>query len=203
MITHDKFQTNSYLINSGVPVPKIFKPGLRSNAKEIIRELDGFPIILKANTGNQGKGVVYLENELTLLSVVDCLNNLKEDFFLQQFIPEAAIDCPRAVLIGGEFIAAYGRFSKKGDFRAKLKDGKFGGFMKLTAKDKTVFEKIFKLTNLDILGIDFCRTKSGIKIIEVNAYPGLGNIFKVSGLNLAEYFYNYSKKKLENIKYLN
>ncbi|OQB05523.1 MAG: Ribosomal protein S6 modification protein [bacterium ADurb.Bin212] len=194
--THNKFHANSLLQNFGIPIPKIYKPGLNYNSDDIIETI-GLPLILKANTGNQGKGVVYIDNKLSLISIIDCLINLNEDFFLQEFVLEAAADCPRAVLIGGELIAAYGRSSKKDDFRAKLKDGKFGGFMKISEKDQEVFKKIYKLTELDILGIDFCVTDHGIKIIEVNAYPGLGNIYKASGLNLAENFYQHAINRLQ------
>lgn len=197
-LTHNKFQTNSFLLNSGIPVPKIYKPGMNFNADDIIDYL-GFPLILKANTGNQGKGVVYIDNKLSLISIIDCLNNLDEDYFLQEFVPEAAANCPRAVVVGGKLITAYGRSSNKSDFRAKLKDGKFGGFLEITRNDQNIFNKIYKITKLDVLGIDFCVTKRGIQIIEVNAYPGLGNIYKASGLNLAESFYQYSINKLKEL----
>lgn len=196
-ITHDKFKLNHLLINRGIPMPQTARVGLVADLSKISKQLGGFPLVVKANTSNQGKGVMFVSELLGLKSLVDYLWHERHEFYIQKFVPEAAENCYRAVVVDGKAVTIYGRLSDKDEFRSNLKEGSFGGFVKPTKQEAAIFSKLARILKLEILGIDFARTKNGMCIIEVNAYPGLAQIYKQSKLNLAPYFYEAAMNKYE------
>lgn len=201
LIVHNKFLANRILMDHGIPVPPMARITNTSNLENITEALGGFPIITKSNKSNQGKGVVKVSSLEELRSLIDFVinNRVPEDIFLQSFIKEAAENCPRVVVIDAKIVTAYGRAVPRGDFRASLRKGAFTGFIKLTNKEIKLFQRIPKIFGLDIMGFDFARTPHGPQIIEVNAYPGIGELYNHTGYNLAPYILQATLRKIPTV----
>lgn len=200
IVVHNKFLVNKILMSAGIPFPAMARLGCNPNLDEIVKNLGDFPLVLKANQSNQGKGVVLIPNIKTLRSVYDFIKNgaLPEDFFLQSYVPEASKLCIRSIIIGNEIIATYGTRAQKNDFRAGLRKGDFVGDITTSRDEEKILLKIPKILELDVVGVDYARTKTGLKIIEVNSYPGFGGFFKVSGINLTPYFVKMALQKINS-----
>lgn len=196
-ITHDKFLVNRKLMMEGIPMSKMARICANSDLKKIAEFL-GFPIVLKGNKSNQGKEVILVSNFQELKSFHDFLINSypQKDFFLQEFVKEAGNNCIRSVVVDHRVVINYGRKTQGGEFRANLKLGKFGGFIKVKDYEEKILTKISKILDLDILGVDWARTKNGMRIIEVNAYPGLGNLYKQTKFDLSPFIINLAIKKI-------
>ena len=84
---------------------------------------DKFPVILKTLRGSKGVGVLFIESEKALDSIVQLLNKQDEDsdILLQQYIP-TKWDA-RVLVLQGKVFAAMKRYVVQGDFRSNVSQG--------------------------------------------------------------------------------
>ena len=62
-------------------------------------------------------------------------------------------------------------------------------------KEKDVAFAAIEACGLDIAGVDLIRTKTGPKVLEVNANPGLEGITKATGRDIAGEIIQYAVRK--------
>ena len=84
---------------------------------------DKFPVILKTLRGSKGVGVLFIESEKSLDSIVQLLNKQDEDsdILLQQYI-KTDWDA-RVLVLQGKVLATMRRDVVPGDFRSNVSRG--------------------------------------------------------------------------------
>ena len=196
-LASDKYRTYLRLQDFGLTQPKTVLIPNKDSIEKSFENLDTkFPIILKTLRGSKGVGVLFVESERSLNSIVQLLfkQDSSADILIQEY-KKTDFDV-RVLVLGGKIIATMQRDVLEGDFRSNYSQG---------AKVKT-----YKLSELEIeecllaakaiggifSAVDFIPSENPKKdppfILEVNSSPGTEGIEEANKKNvvkdLIEYF---------------
>ena len=123
-ISSDKYRSYLRLQDYGLTQPKTVLVPNKDGGKIAVEKLDTkFPIIMKTLEGSKGIGVLFVESERSLESLIQLLHNQIEDIdlLIQEYIKTDG-DI-RVIVLGGKVIAAMKRSVIKGDFRSNVSQG--------------------------------------------------------------------------------
>jgi ribosomal protein S6--L-glutamate ligase len=179
--SHDKLTCHTLLEKSKLPQPMTwFAP--RPNADFFQRE---FPTkcFVKLLMGSQGMGVVWTDSAQHLKAQIDLLRAADTPFLIQEALLGTEV---RAFVIQNEVVACMERHPRSGDRRSNLHQGGKAKATKLTEKENQIVLEASKALGLTYAGVDFIRRGKQLWILEVNAFPGLEGIAKISKLNIAD-----------------
>jgi ribosomal protein S6--L-glutamate ligase len=190
-VASDKYRSYLRLKDFGLTQPSTVLIPNEETIEKSIEELDTkFPIILKTLRGSKGVGVLFVESERALTSLVQLLykQDKDTDILIQEYI-KSEFDV-RVLVLGGKVIATMRRDVIEGDFRSNASQG-----AKVRQYDLTPLEKeqcilaakaiggLF--TGVDFIPSDNPKTKPPY-ILEVNSSPGTENIEEANNKNIVK-----------------
>jgi RimK family alpha-L-glutamate ligase len=165
------FERNNFNTPKTVRIPHV--NGVPFALKKIGNK---FPMILKTGTGSRGVGVILVESEASLTSIVQLLyrENKYIDILLQEQI-DTEYDV-RAVVCLNQVMGVMKRPIIKGDFRSNVSQGSKPEIHELTKLEESEVIRAAKAIKGNLVGVDFIPSKDREKkppyFIEVNASPG-------------------------------
>lgn len=171
--SYNKLQTFSTLEKYRIPLPKTFYFDPSQNSFPLPMQP---PLILKTIQGSQGWGVTLAETKVQAESMIQQLRTVQAEFLIQEFIQGSEI---RVLIYKKQILGAMERTPAKGEFRSNLHLGGKGRKIKLTHIEVESVLAAARALQLDLAGVDFIRSPMGLKILEVNPFPGLSGISKV------------------------
>ncbi len=199
-VCYDKYRTSMFLNDVGLRQPKsVILSDEESIGITLKRLKSKFPIILKTITGTHGVGVMFIESERALNSIVQILYKLDEDIgiILQEYI-KTNYDI-RVHVLNKEVVATLKRPVIKGDFRSNVSQGSKPTTYELTEKEKQDCISAAKSVDGIWVGVDFIPATNPEKeqpfIIEVNGSPGTSEIDKVNKMDMSEMILNHFKNR--------
>ena len=151
-------------------------------------------IIIKPIHGYSGNNIKLLNGKLNKKEIVNYLNK-HGHIMCQKFLPLIKFGDKRVFIINGKVVGAISRVPKKGSFLSNLSKGASAKLIKLTKKElriSKIVAKDLKQNNIYFAGIDFISGKLNGDI-NVTSPTGLKTFFDLSGINLAEVFWNNLK----------
>ena len=151
-------------------------------------------IIIKPIHGYSGNNIKLLNGKLNKKEIVNYLNK-HGHIMCQKFLPLIKFGDKRVFIINGKVVGAISRVPKKGSFLSNLSKGASAKLIKLTKKELSISKivaKDLKQNNIYFAGIDFISGKLNGDI-NVTSPTGLKTFFDLSGINLAEVFWNNLK----------
>jgi len=175
-ICSDKYRTTLMLVDAGLRTPTtVLVPNEKGGKIAFEKLRSDYPVILKTNTGTQGVGVLFVESERGLESMVQLLYKLDETIalLLQSYI-ETEFDV-RVMVINNRVIGAMRRNIIKGDFRSNYTQGASIEKYELSDIEKENCIRAAKIVGGSWVGVDFIpsKNKEGQPfILEVNSSPG-------------------------------
>ncbi len=198
----NKLMTMQALSKRNIPVPKTYIINNSEYVDDVTLDIGSFPVILKTLTGSHGSGVSIIESKRGLRSVVDMLikDDSSDPLMIQEYIKESQGKDIRVFIVGKRIIGAMERIAgKRGEFRSNFH---LGGRVRVASMSKKEKEAAFNAVNacgLEIAGVDLLRTKTGPKVLEVNANPGLEGITKATNRDVAGEMIKYAVKKAKRL----
>ena len=195
-LASDKYRTYLRLQDFGLTQPKTVLIPNEDGIEMAFKNLDTkFPIIMKTLRGSKGVGVLFIESERGLNSLVQLLfkQDSQSDILIQEYI-KTEFDV-RVLVLGGKIIATMQRDVLEGDFRSNYSQG---------AKVKT-----YNLSELEIeqcllaakaigglfTAVDFIPSENTKKdppyILEVNSSPGTEGIEEANKKNIVKEVIKY------------
>ncbi|MCD8497393.1 MAG: RimK family alpha-L-glutamate ligase [Alphaproteobacteria bacterium] len=150
--------------------------------------------MIKLLEGTQGRGVVLAETDKAAESVINAFKSLGANILVQEFVSESKGVDLRCFVVGGEVIAAMERHAAKGEFRANIHLGGTGHPADITAEEREMAIDAAQCIGLKVSGVDIIRSKTGPKVLEVNASPGLEGVERTTGSDIAGMMIEYIEK---------
>jgi len=198
-ISSDKYRTYVKLQDFGLTQPKTVLIPNADNWKPALEELDTkFPIIMKTLEGLKGVGVLFVESERQIESLIQLLYSQNDtvDLLIQEYIKTDG-DI-RVLVLGGKIIASMKRSVVEGDFRSNVSQGAKVKEYPLTELEVEQCLLASKAIDGTWTAVDFIPSKNPKKdppyILEVNHSPGTEGIEEATGKNILkeviEYFAN-------------
>lgn len=192
-----KILQNYLMLTNGLPSPKcfvVYKNFLKEELQLQSEKLGGYPIVLKATKGSEGKGVYLLHKFEDLVELYDSLND--DHYFLQEFIPN---DFDYRFVIFGEKVCVIKkrvRAKDSAEFRNNVSLGAQVEYIDPATLPEMceIALKAARVKNLQVAGVDLVTSNKDNKtyIFEVNPAPAFRNDFTV-----LKYFNNYLKSIFE------
>ena len=187
----DKYRTFLRLSDYGVPQPRTVLINDPENLQKSVEELDTkFPIILKTLRGSKGVGVLFVESEKSLDSIVQLIHKQDDDadLLLQEY---HKIDYDvRVLVLGGKILSVMKRPVLEGDFRSNVSQGSKPEKLDLTEIEIETSLLAAKAVNGLWTAVDFLpsknRTKDAPLVIEVNSSPGTEGMEEATGRNISK-----------------
>ncbi|GAA0872132.1 30S ribosomal protein S6--L-glutamate ligase [Gangjinia marincola] len=167
------------------------------DTKDLIKMVNGAPLIIKLLESTQGKGVVLAETNKAAESVINAFKSIKTNILVQEFIKEANGQDIRCFVVQNKVVASMQRQAEKGEFRANIHQGGSASKVKITAEERKLAIKAAKILNLPVAGVDIIRSNKGPLLLEVNSSPGLEGIEAATGLDIANIMIEAVEKKLK------
>ena len=183
--SRDKLRALQILARDGIGLPvTAFAHGPRK-AEKVIEEVGGVPVVIKLLEGTQGRGVVLAETQASAKSIIEAFSAANIDIMVQEFIREAGGSDIRALVVGGEVVAAMKRSGVGGEFRSNLHRGGTATAVRITDEERDMAIRSAAALGLNVSGVDMLRSTRGPLVIEVNSSPGLKGIEEATGVDVA------------------
>lgn len=195
--SRDKLRSMQILAKAGVHIPKTVFAKNPSQVNELIKIVNGPPVIIKLLEGTQGVGVVLAETTKAAKSTIEAFFGLKANFLIQEFVAESKGADIRAFVIGNKVVAAMRRQGAEGDFRSNLHRGGEGLPITLTAEEEHAAIAAARALGVKVAGVDMLQSNRGPLIMEVNSSPGLQGIETTSGIDVASLIISYLEEKIK------
>src|SRR5210317_525025 len=199
-ICADKYRTALRLADYGLTQPKTKLINDPETAIDQVEQADiKFPLIMKTLRGSKGVGVLFLDSERGLDSIVQLIHKQDEDADLlaQQYI-KTDYDV-RVHILGGKFLAAMKRPVIEGDFRSNVSQGSKPEKIELTELEIDESLKAAKAVGGLWTAVDFIPSKNREKeppfMLEVNSSPGTEGMEDATKMNIAKEVITYLAKK--------
>jgi ribosomal protein S6--L-glutamate ligase len=189
--SRDKLRSLQILAKHGIGLPLTAYANDPRKAEEIIRAVNGPPVVIKLLEGTQGIGVVLAETMSSAKSVIEAFRGANVNILVQEFIKEAGGTDIRALVIGGKVVAAMKRTGAPDDFRSNLHRGGSAQLIKITPEERSTATRAAKHMGLNVCGVDMLRSNHGPVIMEVNSSPGLEGIENATDKDIAGMIIEY------------
>ena len=204
-ICTDKYRTALRLSDYGIKQPKTTLINDPDKSAVAFDKLDTkMPVIMKTLRGSKGVGVLFIESEKALDSIVQLIHKQDEDtdLLLQEYIP-TDYDV-RVLVLGGKVLATMKRPVIEGDFRSNVSQGSKPEKIKLTELEIEASLLAAKAVNGVWTAVDFIPSKNREKeapfVIEVNSSPGTEGMEEASGQNISKEIIQFFADKKNWVK---
>jgi len=187
----DKYRTYLKLQDFGLTQPKtVLIPDVNGVDKAVEILDKKFPLILKTLEGSKGVGVLFIESERSLKSIIQLLFSQNEDvdLLIQEYIKTDG-DI-RVIVLGGKVIASMKRAVIEGDFRSNVSQGAKVKEYDLT--DLEIEQCLLAAKAVDGIwtAVDFIPSSDKENkppyILEVNHSPGTEGIEEATNKNIVK-----------------
>ncbi|MGE5495070.1 MAG: ATP-grasp domain-containing protein [Burkholderiales bacterium] len=185
----DKLFTHQILAEKNLPVPKTMLMKLPVDS-ELVEKQIGFPVVIKAISGSQGKGVFLAEKKSQLTDLIQLieLTNPKFNLILQEFVKSSFGRDLRVFVIGGRVIGCMERTAADTGFKANFSAGGKVTRYEVTPEIEWLATEATRILGLDIAGVDLLFDENHFKICEVNSSPGFEGLQSCCNVNIPKKF---------------
>ncbi len=195
--SRDKLLATQLFAKNDIHIPTTGFANSPLDTKDLIKMVNGAPLIIKLLESTQGKGVVLAETNKAAESVINAFKSVKTNILVQEFIKEANGQDIRCFVVNGKVVASMQRQAAKGEFRANIHQGGLASKVKTTPEERKLAIKAAKILSLPVAGVDIIRSNKGPLLLEVNSSPGLEGIENATGLDIANIMIEAIEKKLK------
>ncbi len=188
---------------AGLPVIPSYPllPASREELKKAAQYVGGYPLILKALGGSKGIGVMKVESEESLRSIVDFFaKDAKARFSLRKFIPHQSYG--RLIVVGDEVVASNRTYVPEGDFRSNTSDNVDDNRKPFVFSPElqAVAVQAAHESGIDFAGIDLLFDDDGSTYIAEANFPcEFEAAQKITGIDVADHMIQYLMRKAENL----
>ena len=147
-------------------------------------------VVIKPINGHGGNEVILL-NSYNAKTINKYLKKYNHVIF-QKFLPKILNGDRRVFIINGKVKGSITRIPKKGSILSNMSKGAIAKINRLTTKELKVslqVASLLKKNNIYFAGIDFIQEQL-IGDINVTSPTGLATYYKLTGVNLAKYFWD-------------
>lgn len=181
---HNKLLTHLVLQQHNIPMPRTYLCPTIGVAKKLLEKAK-YPIVMKFPEGTQGKGVMFADSVSSAYSLLDALGALHQPFIIQEYIETGGTDI-RVLVVGDKVAGAMRRKAQTEEKRANIHTGGVGEKVSLPREASSLAITTAKVLGVGICGVDILESSTGPKVIEANISPGLQELSRVTGIDIAD-----------------
>lgn len=182
-ICRDKFMTAMFCAENGIAHPKTMKvPALDDishNRDEMIEQIErefAYPLVVKDETGEEGRGVILAHDRQELDAAIP---SESPSCIIQEFVDTSWGVDARIFVVGRDIPLAVKRTNPSGDFRSNTSQGGSMEVYELSDVERAFAERVASKLPDSSISVDIMWDKSGEPIVcEFNGNPNFGSFKK-------------------------
>ena len=194
-LCENKFATTARLMAKKIPTINAVLVFGEKEAKEAVKVLGGYPVVIKSTHGSWGRLMAKVSDEESLEAIIEhklILGSPQHHaFYVQKFIKKPGRDI-RAFMVGDKTICAIYRNSPH--WITNTARGGKATNCKVTKELADLCGKTSKAIGGGVLAIDVFETKEGLKINEVNHTIEFKNSEQPTGVSISGEIIKYCRK---------
>jgi ribosomal protein S6--L-glutamate ligase len=195
-VARDKLRSIQVLTHHDVAFPATVFLRDAARVGEALAAIGGPPAVIKVLEGTQGVGVILAETAENVQAILETLHLARQNVLIQRFVAECRGRDIRAFVIGDRVVASIRRVARPGEFRANVHRGGRAEAVTLSAAQAATAVRAARSLGLEVAGVDLLEADDGLKVIEVNASPGLEGIEDASGVDVAAAVIEHTERRL-------
>lgn len=185
---------------AGLPIPRTIPRLTRDRAllKKYVAYVGGFPVIIKADGGSHGVGVMKVDSMNSLISITDYLHQNHQYVIMRQFINVST--SARLIALGNKVVSSIEYAAPEDDFRSNV-----GLFPQVQPKEfpsqiNDLAVAATKLRGVDFGGVDILIDSQGQPYItEINFPCNFARAQRVTGIDIAGQMVDYLIQKSKQV----
>ncbi len=183
--SRNKMRSLQLLAAAEVAVPRTVMASNPSGVKEMVRLVGGPPVLLKLLATNEKTGVMLCESMQSLEAALEAILGLGQNIVVQQYVRGAKGRDLRAVVVGGEVVAAMRRTAAAGRFSRTLRRGAQFEKAELAPAYVHAAVEAARVLRLEICAVDMLDVKGRPLVFEVNGSPSIREAEAACGVDVA------------------
>jgi ribosomal protein S6--L-glutamate ligase len=183
--SRNKMRSLQLLAAAGIPVPRTVMASDPSGLKEMVKLVGGVPVLVKLLSTNEKSGVMLCESLQSLEAALEAILGLGQNIVVQQYVRGAKGRDLRALVVGGEVVAALRRSPPSGRFSRSLRRGAQFERAELPAAYQRVAVAAARVLRLEVCAVDMLDVKGRPLVFEVNSSPSIREAEAACGVDLA------------------
>jgi ribosomal protein S6--L-glutamate ligase len=183
--SRNKMRSLQLLAASGVPVPRTVMAGDASGLKDMVRLVGGVPVLVKLLAVGEKSGVMVCETVQSLEAALEAIMGLGQNIVVQQYLKGAPGRDLRALVVGGEVVAALRRSPRVGRFARSLRRGATFEALELSPGARRTAIKAAAVMGLEVCAVEMLDVRGGPRVFEVNSSPSIREAEEACGVDVA------------------
>lgn len=185
-IARNQYMTLQHLSCAGLPVPASYFVTREDVFFEAVRQLGGYPVVVKQVDGMGGDGVAVVGNADDANSFLGTRFVPRKGVVVQSFLDPLDRKDLRILVIGGRVAGTMALTPAPGQFRSNIHQQGRPAAFDLPAGLAELATRAARACRLEIAGVDMLVSAGNTaRIIEVNYSPGFRGLEQATGLNIA------------------
>ena len=182
----NKMRLMQLLARSGLPVPPTVIGRGANELRRMVAHVGGLPVAIKIIEGPEKSGVIICESAQALEASLQAVLSMGHNIIVQRYVKPGEGRDLRALVVGGEVLAAVRRHPDRGKLRHTLGTGKRVTRVRLTAEERHIALQSAHVVGLEVAAVDMLDLKvGGTRVFDVHSSPGLRDLEAATGADLA------------------
>jgi ribosomal protein S6--L-glutamate ligase len=180
-----KMRSLQLLAAAGVPVPRTVMASDPARLKEMVKLVGGVPVIVKLLASGERSGVMICETLESLEAAIEAILGLGQNIVVQKYLKKARGRDLRALVVGGEVVAAMRRSPAVGKLERNLRHGARFERAELPARTARIAAEAARVLGLEVCAVDMLDAPGGPRVFEVNSSPSIREAEAACGVDAA------------------
>jgi ribosomal protein S6--L-glutamate ligase len=180
-----KMRSLQLLSAAGLPVPRTVMASGPRGLAALVERVGGVPVLLKVLSAGGKGGVMVCESLQSLEAALEAVQGLGKDLVVQQYLRGGRGRDLRALVVGGEVVAALRRRATAGRFARTLRRGARFDAVTLPARHRRIAVEAARVLDLRFCAVDMLDEREGPLVFEVNASPSIREVEAACELDVA------------------
>lgn len=183
--SRNKMRSLQLLAAAGVRVPRTVMASDPSGLKEMVKLVGGVPVLVKLLSANEKSGAMICESLQSLEAALEAILGLGQNIVVQQYLRGAKGRDLRALVVGGEVVAAMRRSPPVGRFARNLRRGAQFEKVDLPPAYARVAAAAARVLRLEVCAVDLLDVRGTPLVFEVNSSPSIREAEAACGVDAA------------------
>lgn len=171
--SRNKMRVMQLLARENIPIPPTLIGRGANELRRMVTKVGGPPVAVKLTQGNDRAGVVVCESEQSLEAVLETILSMGHNTIVQRYVAPGNGRDLRALVVGGEVIAAVRRKARPGRVRHSLATGAAVSRARLTHAQKSLALRAARVVGLGFCAVDMLEMDGETTVFEIISSPGL------------------------------
>ncbi|MBK9517270.1 MAG: RimK family alpha-L-glutamate ligase [Anaeromyxobacter sp.] len=180
-----KMRSLQLLAAGGVPVPRTVMAADASGLQEMVRLVGGVPVLVKLLAAGGKSGVMVCETMQSLEAALEAVLGLGQNIVVQQDLRGAGGRDLRALVVGGEVVAALRREPAPGRAGRGARRGARFAAATLPLEHGRIAVQAARVLGLEVCAVDMLDVPGGPLVFEVNGTPSIREAEQACGVDVA------------------